>query len=121
MLLSGGSLFSQREVVVCGWFGFSGEGRCPVSMHTMPCGDSYLDMLVPGIPGLWWGWEHAVPDHLALAPIAAQPPMVGLCSDSLGAGLGLSMAWWPFCLFYPPGVIGCSGYLGMLPGSVWWL
>lgn len=54
------------------WFLWGVAG--PVSLYTMPCGDSYVDMLVPGIPGLWWGWEHAIPDHLALAPIAAEPP-----------------------------------------------
>lgn len=65
---------------------------------------------MPRIPAFWWGWDYLVPDDRALAPIAVHAPTVGICSDAMGAGLELSLAWWAFCLFYPAGVIGCSGY-----------
>lgn len=79
-------------------------------------------MYLSAYGGLWGllGWEHAIPDHLARAFIATQAPTLDLCSDALVAGFGSSMAWWPFCLFYPAGVIGLSGYLSMLVGSIWW-
>lgn len=59
-------------------------------------------MSVPGVASFWRGRERAVPDHLVLAPFAAEAPSVGLCCSALGAGSWLSTGWlafW-FVLFY---------------------
>lgn len=41
----------------CGCFGFSGKWQalCLNGEHPMPCVDSYLDLLMPRIPGFWCG------------------------------------------------------------------
>lgn len=95
-----------------------GSGGPCVSVHYALWG------LVCWYVGAWDTWlmvglGACHPRSSSTGTYCCRASMVGLCSDALGAGLGLS-AWWPFCLFYPAGVIGCSGYLCMLPGSVWW-